>query len=234
MDETHRALAIFAKLPEPGRVKTRLVPLVGEVLAAALAAAFLRDTVAIVRLVASRIPVRPIVFYDPPTAYAEIRALVGAGIMLIPQRPGDLSERLEAARLLLLARGFTRIGFVGADSPTMPPDAIERAFEALERGRDVALGRASDGGYYLIALRATCEGLFERIDWSTEYVLAQTVARVRTGGFTHELVSEWYDVDDAESLRRLYRECEGASPRPDTYVAALFAQHGVALFDGSL
>ena len=39
-------ICIFAKPPEPGKVKTRLIPELGEQRAAELAEAFLQDTVA--------------------------------------------------------------------------------------------------------------------------------------------------------------------------------------------
>jgi hypothetical protein len=70
----------------------------------------------------------------------------------------------------------------------------------------MVLGGSDDGGYYLIGIKRPHHRLFERIDWSTERVFAQTLERAREIGLPAELLPTWYDVDDAATLERLRRE----------------------------
>jgi hypothetical protein len=48
--------------------------------------------------------------------------------------------------------------------------------------------------------------LFDRITWSTERVLGETIERAREIGLEVVLLPEWFDVDSARELRRLRRE----------------------------
>jgi len=201
-------------------VKTRLAPLLGERRAAELASAFIRDTLAAVGAVARRLRADPHLFYDPPSAATEMQGLAGREVELHAQAGGNLSRRLDAARRSLSAAGYAHLCFLGADSPTLPQAYVERACAQLDAGTDVVIGPASDGGYYLIALRAAQSGLFERIEWSTCRVLAQTVARSDQLGLRRALLPEWYDVDDAASLRRLRDEMAAAQHGIDGAMAA--------------
>ncbi|GAC1418031.1 MAG: hypothetical protein NVSMB64_27790 [Candidatus Velthaea sp.] len=144
-----RALALFAKNPRAGSVKTRLVPPLTQIAAAALSRAFLLDTIAKMLRTAQRCNARAAIFYDPPAAAAEFAALVPAGIDLHEQCPGDLGMRLTHAYATLAADGAAHVCFIGSDSPTLPQAYIERAFSALEGGADIAIGPADDGGYTL-------------------------------------------------------------------------------------
>jgi len=96
---------------------------------------------------------------------------------------------------------------IDSDGPTLPPAVLARAVAALEEpGERVVLGPADDGGYYLIGLTACRPRLFADIAWSTDGVLAQTVARARELDVDVELLPRSYDVDDGPSLGRLCEE----------------------------
>ena len=70
-------------------------------------------------------------------------------------------------------------------------------------GDRVILGPTNDGGYYLIGLKKPHRELFERIDWSTERVFEQTIARAHEIGVETKLLPSGYDVDDSTALRQL-------------------------------
>ena len=76
----------------------------------------------------------------------------------------------------------------------MTVDDIEQAWAAL-RTHDMVLGPATDGGYWLIGLRAPQAGLFEGISWSSEKVLIETLARARAAGLSVQQLREQTDVD---------------------------------------
>jgi rSAM/selenodomain-associated transferase 1 len=211
-----RAIAIFAKEPRPGAVKTRLVPALTAHDAARLAESMLLDTIATARRVARAVDADVVVFFSPAHARASFRKRVGAGVRLHDQTDGDLSDRLIAAYRRLYAGGTTAVCFIGADSPTLPPEFLESAFAALREDDDVVVGPATDGGYYAIALAAPHVGVFAGIAWSTSRVFEQTCAAAVRLGLRLSLLPAWYDVDDLPSLRRLGDELRVVDEHDET------------------
>lgn len=179
-------LGVFAKWPEAGAAKTRLMasPEAG----AAAARAFLLDALA--RLAA--VPARRVVAFAPAERRADFHALVGADYSLMPQAPGDLGARLEAFLAAELAGGAARVVVVGADSPTLPVALVRQAFAELAQA-DLVLGPATDGGYYLLGCRRL-PPVFTGVEWGSARVLGQTVARL-PAGWRLALLPPWYDVD---------------------------------------
>nr|MDQ3315586.1 DUF2064 domain-containing protein [Verrucomicrobiota bacterium] len=97
-----------------------------------------------------------------------------------------------------------------SDSPTVPQSAYARAAQLLSQPGDrIVLGPSDDGGYYLIGLKKLHRRVFDDIDWSTERVAEQTIARAQEIGVALELLPTWYDVDDRATLRRLCDELLG-------------------------
>lgn len=188
-------LAVFAKAPLPGRVKTRLNLPPGE--AARLYAAFVRDTLH--KAAALGPPV--CVFFDGDRALLE--PLAPAGVRWADQGGGDLGARLARVPAPCL--------ILGTDSPHLPQSILRGAWDALARA-DVVLGPAEDGGYYLIGLRVPCPLLFDDIAWSTDHVLAQTLARASALGLSVFQTPPWYDLDTPADLRRLARDLEAVPP----------------------
>jgi len=202
-----RAIAIFAKAAQPGRVKTRLMPALSAESAADLARAFLCDTVETMMRVAPSCAATPIVLFAPADSEPWFRTVLGADVRLLAQSEGDLTVRLQLAYRALAQAGFPRVCFVGTDSPTLPSALIESAFSLLQ-DHDVVIGPATDGGYYLIALRAEQNRIFEGIEWSTSAVMQQTRAAALALQLRVALLPEWYDIDDAASLERLRGEAD--------------------------
>ncbi|MBV9127294.1 MAG: TIGR04282 family arsenosugar biosynthesis glycosyltransferase [Verrucomicrobia bacterium] len=218
------ALAMMIKAPRAGASKTRLCPPLRPEEAAALSACFLRDTTANIADAAraTATPARGVAVYTPVGAEAAFDGLLPAGFALLAQREGSFGERLHGALVDLFACGFASVCLIDSDSPTLPRAALETAVAALARPGDRALfGASEDGGYYLLGLKKAHWRLFEAIDWSTERVAAQTLARAAEIGLEVERLPTWYDVDDASSLRALCAEFfdsarVGGYPAPHT------------------
>jgi hypothetical protein len=190
------SVLIMAKAPRPGTVKTRLEPLLGPTGCAALHTALIGHTAALARQVA---PVSTFLAFDPPDAAAEIRALIPAGVRLLPQREGHLGVRLAAATEAVLTRRPGPLIVIGADAPTLTPEVVARAAGSLD-GHDVVFGPAVDGGYYLVGVRRPHPELFA-IDpslWSGPQVLAASVAAATRAGLTVELLPPLRDLDTPE------------------------------------
>src|SRR5262250_2503018 len=135
------AVAIMAKAPRPGAVKTRLCPplLAGE--AAALYRCFLLDKISAVGALTNACPV---IAYTPEDAHAELAALA-PGFALVAQRGSDLGARLHATLSGLLGAGHRASIAVDSDTPTLPLEFLQRAVDLLSRpGPDVVLGPTED------------------------------------------------------------------------------------------
>jgi rSAM/selenodomain-associated transferase 1 len=211
-----RLVAVFARYPEPGRVKTRLAAAIGDDRAAALYAAFVEDLAS--RLIDKRWTTRWWVA-PPDLGFAQRFAIDPTACR--EQSGADLGERMYAAFASAHREGCERCVLVGSDMPHLASETVALAFERLADA-DVVLGPAEDGGYYLIAMRKP-EDVFEGVAWSTRDVLAQTVERARARGLRVSLLAPGFDVDDLEDLERLraYLRGTGAAGALSRTAAAL-------------
>jgi uncharacterized protein len=194
-------LGIFARVPTAGGVKTRWTPPLSPGEAADLYRAFLGDLFE--RLQQSK--ASPTVFYSGDNA-GDLAALMPRPWPMVEQSGADLGARMAAAFEYLLAEPGDRAVIIGSDSPDLPLPFLRRAFQRLKH-RDVVIGPAMDGGYYLIGLRAPAPRLFQNVAWGESTVLSQTIENIAREGMTVSLLPLWYDVDDAASLEFLRALC---------------------------
>jgi hypothetical protein len=221
------ALALLAKEPSPGRVKTRLCPPLSPGQAARLCSCLLADTA---EEMASLRGVRRFLFLDPPGSVARGAGGPFAGFERLPQRGRGLGERMHLAASLCFRRGARRVVIVGADCPGLTAGHVRQAFRELRSGAGAVLGPSADGGYYLIGLSSPDARLFEGIPWSSEAVLRETAARCRAAGTPFSLLHRERDVDTFEDLLAL-RERVASNPTPRCprtreYLTSLFASEG--------
>jgi rSAM/selenodomain-associated transferase 1 len=208
------ALAVMIKAPRAGASKTRLVPPLTHEEAAALSVCFLRDTAANIAAACgeSSGAAEGVAVYTPVGAEAAFDELLPPSFSLLAQRGDGFGERLFNAADDLLGVGYDSLCLIDSDSPTLPLRALVAAVEELAKPGDrVVVGAADDGGYYLIGLKRAHRRLFERIEWSTARVAAQTIERAEEMSLPVALLPAWYDVDDAATLSRLCEELFGAT-----------------------
>lgn len=207
MSEQLCAVAIMAKASVAGTVKTRLVPPLTHQEAAELNSCCLADVAANITAAAAEAPIQGFAAYHPPGSEPFFKDLLPDGFQLLPPKEPTLGRSLFHAARDLLAVGYRSVCLVNADSPTLPTELlVETACRLHEPGDRVVLGPAADGGYYLIGMKYFHQRLFEAIDWSTERVYRQTVARAGEIGLPVAALAEWYDVDDEVSLTLLASE----------------------------
>ena len=201
------ALAVMTKAPQAGQVKTRLIPPLTPSEAAELNKCFLRDTTAAISGVTIHNDATGIAVYTPSGTESTYVDILPGDFSLLPQRGVGFGERLCSAAEDLFRCGFDSVCLIDSDSPTVPAENFAQAVKLLRRlGDRIVLGPCDDGGYYLIGIKKPHQEIFERIDWSTERVLAQTKQRARELGLEVKLLPAGYDVDDEANLRRLRRE----------------------------
>jgi rSAM/selenodomain-associated transferase 1 len=196
------ALAVMAKAPIPGTVKTRMAPPLTQEQAAALSRALLLDQLD--HLSALR-EIDLYVAFTPPEAAGLIEEFVPAGFRCFPQRGGDLGERMKQALAALWWRGHRSAAIIGSDVAAVPLEFFYQAFEKLSlRGRRVVLGPSRDGGYYFVGMNRPTPEIFDDMTWSHDRVLGETTARLARLGVDFDLLPAWFDIDtvsDLESLR---------------------------------
>ena len=218
------AIAVIAKAPRPGHVKTRLQSILLPEEAARLGAAFLQDTLANILAAATHTPIAPFVAYAPAGQEHRFEGLLppGAELILADGTNGDAPGVQGFGRVLLdttralFARGYGAVCVLGADSPTLPTTLLVRtAHTLLTQRADAVLGPADDGGYWLLGLTHPHPEPYAHIAWSTETVAAETRAHIQAAGLRLLELTPWYDVDDPPSLTRLVHELDPAHPHPD-------------------
>jgi hypothetical protein len=192
------ALLVFAKVPRPGDVKTRLTPTLSASEAARLYTAFLRDTLRqVVRLDAD---VR--LYLAPPLPEEGLDA-VSSGVTVHAQQGEGLGDRMRRALEDTLESGYDRVLLMGSDHPTLPLSFLRAAGRALQAPDAFCIGPTEDGGFYLLGLTAPFPGLFEGMRYSHEDVFADTLDRARDTDADMTILPRWYDVDTPRDLRRM-------------------------------
>ncbi|MCZ7625855.1 MAG: DUF2064 domain-containing protein [Candidatus Methylomirabilis sp.] len=125
------AIAVMGRAPEPGRVKTRLVPPLSYEQAAALYRCLLADKL---QQVAGLPDIDPYLAYTPLQARPSMMTLVPAGFTLIPQAGSTLGDRLHRLSAILLERGHPAVILIDSDSPTLPTSFLSDAVARLQDG----------------------------------------------------------------------------------------------------
>jgi uncharacterized protein len=194
-------LLLFARLPERGKVKTRLAAEIGEERALALYEALLRDTLSAIGQ--SRPDLEIEVMWAPTrSASGESLRRAFGDHTLSMQTGNDLGDRMAMA---FSERFFfhrtEKIIAIGVDDPSLTRETIDHAFALLDSCEWV-IGPASDGGYYLIGCRAAAfvTEAFQDIDWGTERVLPATLEKIRQWTATVAVLPMHTDIDTAEDL----------------------------------
>lgn len=187
-------LLIFARHPALGQVKTRLAAGVGE----AEALRIYRNLLAHTRAAADGVAVHKALWLagDAPEG-SEFSGW--AGYEQRPQAAGDLGQRMHTAFAAAFAAGAKAAVIIGTDCPELSTPLLQQAFERLKT-HDVVAGPAHDGGYYLLGMRQMVPDFFLNKTWSTETVLADTLADAQRMGLAVALLPPLSDVDNAEDL----------------------------------
>lgn len=189
-------LIIFTRYPEVGKTKTRLIPALGEAGAAKLQQKLTEYTVQ----EASKVAVNCRIYFSGGNQEL-MREWLGDSYAYYPQSEGDLGEKLIAALEETCSENVEKVVIIGIDCPDLNADLIKQAFSELS-DKDVVLGKAEDGGYYLIGLRDCIPALFQGITWGTDQVLQQTVAIAEKLGLEMSFLPMLNDIDTPEDLEK--------------------------------
>ncbi|CAM2008576.1 TIGR04282 family arsenosugar biosynthesis glycosyltransferase [Acanthopleuribacter pedis] len=200
---TSSALICFLKFPAPGHVKTRLAAEIGDEHAVDLYASLAE------RLITEVYPMEGgydlVLCYDPQHDQEQFETWLGSNWTFWEQERGDLGTRLSCAVDRALDEGYQKIALIGSDCIGFSEESIDAMFGELDH-HDFVVGPASDGGYYLIALKEYNPWLFEDIHWSTETVLETTLDKIEVREKTVHQLEEKQDIDTIDDLSAFRRK----------------------------
>ncbi|MFM7382251.1 MAG: TIGR04282 family arsenosugar biosynthesis glycosyltransferase [Microcystaceae cyanobacterium] len=194
-----RHLIIFTRYPEVGKTKTRLIPLLGAEGAAQLQQKLTEQTLSLGRsLLAQGITLR--VYFTGGNSFL-MQQWLGEDLDYWPQSGEDLGQRMGQAFVESFAQGAKQVVLIGTDCPGLTPSLMNQAFKQLTP-REIVLGPAEDGGYYLIGLSHFLPALFQGIDWGSDRVLRQTQAIIQHQHYTVDYLPQLFDLDRPADWRK--------------------------------
>lgn len=206
---TAMPLYLFARAPEPGKVKRRLSPPLEPAQSARVAEALLRQAVDTVEhgwFGQKILNVTPTVKHPSFAPCAQ-----SFKWQMRRQSEADLGERMREA----LQEGIEAYGgaaVLGTDIPALTPPILRQAFQALQSGQQV-VGPSQDGGFYLLGLHAMPPGLFQGIVWGSADVYARLMANAGELQIPLEVLPTLKDCDYFEDLQWAVRNVAGFRER---------------------
>lgn len=193
-----KAIIIFARNPELGKVKTRLAKDIGDKETLRVYEDLLKYTHDLVY----DLDCDKFVYYADTVK--EMDLWENRRFKKKLQAGKDLGDRMKMAFFDLFEQGYSKVLIIGSDCPGLTSVILDAAFEQLAK-HDVVIGPSEDGGYYLLGLTHFIPELFSNKQWSTSSVLPdtlQTANQLKKATFILPLL---YDIDTVADLRR-YQE----------------------------
>ncbi|MBU0479662.1 MAG: TIGR04283 family arsenosugar biosynthesis glycosyltransferase [Proteobacteria bacterium] len=197
MSLSSEKLLIFTRYPTAGSTKTRLIESLGGEGAADLQRRMSERTVAVARTLPADLEVR---YFGG--SREQVSSWLGDAIRIQDQGEGDLGVKMARAFAESFAEGYQRVIIIGADCPSLTAAILSEGFTEL-KDRQMVLGPAEDGGYYLLGLTRSCPALFEDQPWGTSGVLDNTLAVADKLGLEYRLLEKLHDIDRPEDLARM-------------------------------
>lgn len=190
------SLILFTRFPEPGQTKTRLEPSLGPTGAADLHRALVLHAMATAESARSNVNFRLEIHHTGEQA--PMRNWLGENHVYRPQSDGDLGARMLAS----LERASSPAVLMGTDCPGISTETLAKAFQILEQ-KQVVLGPAADGGYYLVGMQQPRSDIFRDMPWGSDRILGLTRDRLQESGVTWGETETLIDIDRPEDLQWL-------------------------------
>lgn len=199
MNHTKTALLIFVKNPQWGQVKTRLAKDIGNDNALKVYLHLLNYT----NLICQDLALDKIVFYSHFIPDQDAIFNKNLYQYQLQHMDTDLGKRMYEAFAWAFAQGYERALIIGSDCRDLTSDILQEAATQLAN-HDFVLGRAVDGGYYLLGMGYAEPALFVQKTWSTSSVAADTLRDIERLGKSCYLLPTLNDVDEQTDLGAWY------------------------------
>jgi rSAM/selenodomain-associated transferase 1 len=207
----------MAKAARAGHVKTRLAASLPTDAVLDLYKCMIEDTLDLARAVATD----ALAVVCPAADVADLAAWLPA-IEVIGQHGQGLAAGLVSAFRTFIDRGYRRVVAIDGDSPQLPPETLDKAFQLLD-GADVVVGPTTDGGYYLVGSTTLQPALFDTQRMGTGSALDSLMVTAQGLGLRVAVTETNYDVDEPGDLGRLARDLD-LGPQRASRTAAWLAR----------
>lgn len=191
-----KAIIIFQKNAELGKVKTRLAEGVGDQAALAIYTLLVDYT----HEVLAGTEATKFLFYS--NYIPEEDAEFGDDYKFELQSSGDLGKKMCEAFAHVFKNDYDQVLVIGTDCAELSVALIAEAFQSLTN-HQVVLGPATDGGYYLLGMREFIPGVFDHIPWSTDQVAGLTKEYLLQNDISFKLLKTLSDVDHQEDWEKV-------------------------------
>ena len=185
-EDVKKGLIIFARKPVLGKVKTRLAATIGDAKALDIYKKLLIHT-------------RSVALTCECDGFAFLTEMDGLDFwneFSCQLQVGDsLGDKMREAFSLLFSKGFEQCIIIGSDCPSLTKEIVDNAFENLKTN-DVVIGKARDGGYYLLGMKTLHRAFFNNKNWSTENVFNETIRDIKTLELSFKTMPVLNDVDE--------------------------------------
>lgn len=193
-----KALIIFTRYPEIGKTKTRLIPAIGAEKSANLQRLMTEKTINSIELLTKIIDIEVNIYFQGGNKEL-MQQWLGDKYNFYPQIERDLGEKMYSAFKDSFAQKNEQVIIIGVDCLELSIDILQEAFLALNN-HDLVIGKALDGGYYLLGLNTLEKSLFDHIQWGTNQVFSQTMSKIEKLNYITYQLPVLRDVDRAEDL----------------------------------
>lgn len=187
-------LIVFTRYPEASRVKTRLIPALGEKGAEIFHRRMVELTLTKARTFGGEVEV-----HFSGGSHQLMKGWLGDQLQYRKQKGASLGDRLYNAVVAAFAENRGKVVVIGTDCPGLTAQHIDRAFYLLDRS-DLVLGPAFDGGYYLIGLKKVVKELFSGINWGSDLVYRQTLEAAERANLRIAELEKLADIDCPSDL----------------------------------
>jgi len=186
------ALLVFAKTPEAGKVKTRLISDIGITAATSLYKELLTRTL---NTSANSIFLEKQLWLSGKKGHSFFDNFNKINVFKVMQQSGtNLGEKMFNAFNHALTE-YAYAVLIGCDCPALTISDLKTTTTMLEADKDIVLGPAKDGGYYLIALKKNYIDLFSDIEWGTDTVFSNTLSKAKELNLNIGLLTKRNDID---------------------------------------
>ena len=192
-----QAIICFTRVPKAGKTKTRLMPYLRGEECAQLHWAFLRDLGNIYESLDGDL----LVAHTPDPDWESLKEPFPQAFFF-PQEGENLGEKMNNALNLALSMGYEKCILTGSDLPLMTKEHLLSGFAALDQA-DVTLGPTSDGGYYLVGVKAESPFLFDNQTYGSGTVYQNALSAIHAAGKSFCPALSCDDVDTPEDLQKL-------------------------------
>lgn len=202
-----RVIIFFTRIPELGKIKTRLEPFLTKELCVELQTAFIKDIYNNIKTMGIDI----IISYSSMGDLDTLRNIVDKDVKFIKQEGNDIGEKMHNSISFSLKQ-YNRAVLIGSDLPLLNKKDIELAFNILEE-KDLVISPTYDGGYYLIGMKEENPDIF-KMKYSTSSVFEETLDRIQSIGLSYGKGNIQLDIDDKNdfiSLHKVLKENDSIS-----------------------